>query len=193
MCVASRRVQLHGAAMNPRWEGRRLPPPPLPAAPVATRFLSTWGSVSAIQTQTPIHPLRLQWAAPTLRPAWPAPPPASTAADQGGNGRTSGTSAVAPAPQLRQEPDPQPGRVDWRRQWYAVAMADDVDSSRPYAVTVLGTPLCIWRDSAGAWRCFEDRCPHRGVPLSGARRLPVARRGCFGSGGTWATPDNMRI
>jgi phenylpropionate dioxygenase-like ring-hydroxylating dioxygenase large terminal subunit len=27
----------------------------------------------------------------------------------------------------------------------------------------------LWRDAAAAWRCFEDRCPHRAAPLSQGR------------------------
>jgi phenylpropionate dioxygenase-like ring-hydroxylating dioxygenase large terminal subunit len=64
-------------------------------------------------------------------------------------------------------PQPDGGRVNWRKQWYAVAYVDDVDTSRPYACTVLGTPLAVWKDAAGAWHCLEDRCAHRGAPLSG--------------------------
>lgn len=77
--------------------------------------------------------------------------------------------------------------MDWGKQWWAVALAPDVDASRPYAVELLGRPLVIWRDGGGAWRCFEDRCPHRNVPLSGKRqgraRTRVAM--CLGTWNAW--------
>ncbi len=48
-------------------------------------------------------------------------------------------------------------------------MADDLDPSRPHARQLLGERLVLWRSRAGAWQCFEDRCPHRLAPLSGAQ------------------------
>ena len=44
------------------------------------------------------------------------------------------------------------------------------DACRPHAVTVLGRDLVIWRDQQGEWRAFDDACPHRLAPLSGAVR-----------------------
>lgn len=47
-----------------------------------------------------------------------------------------------------------------------------LDPRKPFAITVLGHKLVVWYDrSAGKWRCFEDRCPHRLAPLSGRSNL----------------------
>ncbi len=59
------------------------------------------------------------------------------------------------------------GKFDWERQWYPMAFVVDLDPSRPHAIQLLGKDLVLWRDGAGEWRCFEDRCPHRLAPLSG--------------------------
>jgi phenylpropionate dioxygenase-like ring-hydroxylating dioxygenase large terminal subunit len=57
----------------------------------------------------------------------------------------------------------------WTKQWYPVAVVDFLDPSRPYAMQLLGKDIVLWRDGGGKWRCFEDRCPHRLVPLSEGR------------------------
>jgi len=57
----------------------------------------------------------------------------------------------------------------WTKQWYPVAVVDFLDPSRPYAMQLLGKDIVLWRDGVGIWRCFEDRCPHRLVPLSEGR------------------------
>lgn len=52
-----------------------------------------------------------------------------------------------------------------RRYWYAVAQSVDI-APGPHAVTVLGTPLVLWRTTDGVLRAAHDRCPHRDAPLS---------------------------
>ena len=59
-------------------------------------------------------------------------------------------------------------RFNWEKQWYPVAITADLDPSRPRAITLLGQRLVLWRAKDGAWQCFDDRCPHRLAPLSGA-------------------------
>jgi phenylpropionate dioxygenase-like ring-hydroxylating dioxygenase large terminal subunit len=59
------------------------------------------------------------------------------------------------------------GTFSWGKHWYGVAAARDLDPSHPNAITLLGTELVVWKDNNGAWRCLEDRCPHRAAPLSG--------------------------
>jgi phenylpropionate dioxygenase-like ring-hydroxylating dioxygenase large terminal subunit len=53
-----------------------------------------------------------------------------------------------------------------RNCWYVVAWDTEVAHDRLLARTVIGVPLVLWRDSAGAVVAFEDRCCHRGAPLS---------------------------
>lgn len=59
--------------------------------------------------------------------------------------------------------------VQWEANWYPVALVRDLDPGRPTALKLLGERLVVWRDGAGQWRCFADRCPHRLVPLSEGR------------------------
>ncbi|MCF7853059.1 MAG: aromatic ring-hydroxylating dioxygenase subunit alpha [Simkaniaceae bacterium] len=40
---------------------------------------------------------------------------------------------------------------------------------QPRAVELMGHPLVVFRDSQGSVRVLEDRCPHRGAPLSQGR------------------------
>ena len=37
------------------------------------------------------------------------------------------------------------------------------------AALLAGQPLALWRSGSGAVQAWEDRCPHRGVPLSMGR------------------------
>lgn len=64
---------------------------------------------------------------------------------------------------------PQEGTFQWTKQWYPVAVAEFLDPSCPHAIQLLGKDLVLWRDGTGQWRCFEDACPHRLVPLSEGR------------------------
>jgi phenylpropionate dioxygenase-like ring-hydroxylating dioxygenase large terminal subunit len=52
-----------------------------------------------------------------------------------------------------------------RNAWYVVAWAAEV-AEKPLPRTVLGEPLVLFRDSRGAIAAVEDRCCHRGLPLS---------------------------
>ncbi len=69
--------------------------------------------------------------------------------------------------QTQQQP---PETFDWAHQWYSIGSAEDMDPSRPHAITLLGRDLVLWRDQQGDWRAFEDICPHRLAPLSGGAR-----------------------
>jgi isopenicillin N synthase-like dioxygenase/phenylpropionate dioxygenase-like ring-hydroxylating dioxygenase large terminal subunit len=52
----------------------------------------------------------------------------------------------------------------WRRFWYPVAFAEDLDAG-PVARTVLGESVVLW-SSDGSVAAAIDRCPHRDAPLS---------------------------
>ena len=41
-----------------------------------------------------------------------------------------------------------------------------VKPGKPHAARALGRDLVLWRDAAGALKCLEDHCPHRGARLS---------------------------
>ena len=61
-------------------------------------------------------------------------------------------------------------RFDWQEVWYPIAYVRDLNRSSLTRFTLLGRDLVIWWDRHGeAWRVFEDRCPHRLVPLSEGR------------------------
>lgn len=47
------------------------------------------------------------------------------------------------------------------QSWYPIAALTSLQSNAPNAVYLLGTRMVIWQDKQGAWRCFEDLCPHR--------------------------------
>jgi len=111
-----------------------------------------------------------------------APPVASTSwvllskaaqADGGGaSAAEAAAGAAAPAPAAATAALVAPSSAAafaWERAWYPVAVAADLEADRPHAVALLGRELVLWRDAAGAWRCFEDRCPHRAAPLSQGR------------------------
>jgi vanillate O-demethylase monooxygenase subunit len=51
------------------------------------------------------------------------------------------------------------------RCWHPVAYAHEVTDA-PRVVTLLGRPLVVWRDAAGAVRALDNLCVHRGTALS---------------------------
>ena len=50
--------------------------------------------------------------------------------------------------------------------WYVIAWAEELSGTAPLARTVLSRALVVFKDAQGAVHALEDRCPHRGVPLS---------------------------
>eukprot|EP01025_Chloroclados_australasicus_P020201 TRINITY_DN2126_c0_g1_i4.p1 TRINITY_DN2126_c0_g1~~TRINITY_DN2126_c0_g1_i4.p1 ORF type:complete len:527 (+),score=25.04 TRINITY_DN2126_c0_g1_i4:114-1694(+) len=65
--------------------------------------------------------------------------------------------------------DTQTEQFNWTKQWYPVHIILHMDPKRPTPIRLLGKDLVVWRDGEGVWRCFEDKCPHRLVPLSEGR------------------------
>lgn len=53
-----------------------------------------------------------------------------------------------------------------RNAWYVAAWSQDLLAEKPFAITILGQPLVIWRTASGALHALEDRCVHRMAPLS---------------------------
>ncbi len=53
-----------------------------------------------------------------------------------------------------------------RNAWYMAGWDKDVPAGEVVAAIILGQPLVLARDDAGAVFAMEDRCPHRAAPLS---------------------------
>ena len=53
-----------------------------------------------------------------------------------------------------------------RNAWYVAAWSHELEPEKPFAITILGDPLVIWRNPAGALSALADRCVHRLAPLS---------------------------
>mmetsp|Transcript_48579 Transcript_48579/g.128363 ORF Transcript_48579/g.128363 Transcript_48579/m.128363 type:complete len:553 (+) Transcript_48579:100-1758(+) len=60
-------------------------------------------------------------------------------------------------------------KFNWKKAWYPMDVIQDMDAGRPSKLQLLGEKLVAWKDGEGEWRVFEDRCPHRNVPLSEGR------------------------
>jgi phenylpropionate dioxygenase-like ring-hydroxylating dioxygenase large terminal subunit len=58
-----------------------------------------------------------------------------------------------------------------RNAWYIAAWADEV-AARPLARRILGEPVVLFRDASGAVAALQDRCCHRGAPLSLGEVVP---------------------
>lgn len=58
--------------------------------------------------------------------------------------------------------------ADFAPGWYVVAPSDRL-RARPIRAVLDGTPLVVFRDSAGRGVALLDRCPHRNAPLSAGR------------------------
>jgi phenylpropionate dioxygenase-like ring-hydroxylating dioxygenase large terminal subunit len=52
-----------------------------------------------------------------------------------------------------------------RNAWYVAAWSSEI-STRPFARTVLEEPVALFRRGSGTVAAVEDRCCHRGLPLS---------------------------
>lgn len=50
--------------------------------------------------------------------------------------------------------------------WYVAASSTDIQTDELVHRVILGNPIILFRDAEGGARALEDRCPHRGAPLS---------------------------
>ena len=63
-----------------------------------------------------------------------------------------------------------PNQFDVLEAWYPIHYIDDLDKSKLTRFTILNKDIVIWWDKqTSSWRVFEDKCPHRLVPLSEGR------------------------
>ena len=53
-----------------------------------------------------------------------------------------------------------------RNAWHVAGWSMDLADETPFAITIAGDPLVIWRSAAGTLHALEDRCVHRFAPLS---------------------------
>ncbi|MDX2257171.1 MAG: Rieske 2Fe-2S domain-containing protein [Pseudanabaenaceae cyanobacterium bins.39] len=61
-------------------------------------------------------------------------------------------------------------RFDWQEVWYPIFYIRDLEKSKLSKFTLLDRDLVIWWDRhSQQWQAFDDRCPHRLVPLSEGR------------------------
>lgn len=57
-----------------------------------------------------------------------------------------------------------------RNSWYVFGWTKDLDEAKGLlGRVIIGEPIVVWRDAAGALHAMEDRCPHRHAPLSKGR------------------------
>ena len=54
--------------------------------------------------------------------------------------------------------------------WYIAGESTAIRTGRPFAAVLCNQPLALFRDGQGRVHALEDRCPHKGVPLSSARQ-----------------------
>jgi len=63
-----------------------------------------------------------------------------------------------------------PNQFDVLEAWYPIHYVNDLDKSKLTRFTILNKDIVIWWDKqTSAFRVFEDKCPHRLVPLSEGR------------------------
>ena len=78
---------------------------------------------------------------------------------------TSTPHASAAAPAAPEPPAAAPDFQALRACWHPVGFASGF-ADEPVRVVLLGEPIVIWRDSAGAPHALRDLCIHRGTALS---------------------------
>jgi phenylpropionate dioxygenase-like ring-hydroxylating dioxygenase large terminal subunit len=58
-----------------------------------------------------------------------------------------------------------------RNAWYIAAWSDEI-AAQPVARRILGEPVVLFKDAAGSVAALQDRCCHRGAPLSLGEVVP---------------------
>jgi phenylpropionate dioxygenase-like ring-hydroxylating dioxygenase large terminal subunit len=78
-----------------------------------------------------------------------------------------------------------------REKWFVVARSERL-RKRPVGITLLGLPLVLGRTEEGVAFAFEDRCPHRQIPLSAGR---ITKNGlqCPYHGWTFGADGKCRV
>lgn len=77
--------------------------------------------------------------------------------------------------------------------WHPVAAAQNLRAGENAIATLLNDqPLALWRSAGGSMQAWEDRCPHRGVPLS-LGRVDGDRLACAYHGWQYAAQDGRCV
>lgn len=77
--------------------------------------------------------------------------------------------------------------------WHPVAAAQHLRAGQNAIATLLcDQPLALWRSAGGDVQAWEDRCPHRGVPLS-LGRVDGDRLACAYHGWQYAAQDGRCV
>ncbi|MCW2835035.1 MAG: iron-sulfur binding oxidoreductase [Nocardioides sp.] len=90
-----------------------------------------------------------------------------------------------------QWPEYAEAHLGFRNYWYP-AMASSSLGKRPQAVKLLGEDVVLVRDNGRAY-ALNDRCPHRGVPLSMGRRQFPGTISCAYHGWTYDLKDGNLV
>ncbi|MCW2394994.1 MULTISPECIES: aromatic ring-hydroxylating dioxygenase subunit alpha [unclassified Sphingobium] len=53
-----------------------------------------------------------------------------------------------------------------RNAWYVAGWSHELEAEKPFASSILGERIVLWRTASGALHALEDRCVHRLAPLS---------------------------
>ena len=53
-----------------------------------------------------------------------------------------------------------------RNAWYVAAWSHELEQQKPFAITILGEPIVVYRGESSRLVALEDRCVHRLAPLS---------------------------
>ena len=80
-------------------------------------------------------------------------------------------------------------KVDWTSQWYPLTSTRTLARGKPNALRLLDVPLVAWQAGTG-WRVAEDRCPHRGAPLSYGRLEVNSTLSCSYHGWQFGDPES---
>jgi phenylpropionate dioxygenase-like ring-hydroxylating dioxygenase large terminal subunit len=57
----------------------------------------------------------------------------------------------------------------FENEWFAVALAEEINGKKPYGLTFYGQEIAIWRNQHGALCAIDARCPHMGASLARGR------------------------
>ena len=76
--------------------------------------------------------------------------------------RSSGPPVVPPSPPFIEYSKFNPN-------WYVVGEANNIQIDKPYKVTLLNSPIAVWKSKHNEYGAIGDVCPHRGASLSCGR------------------------